>query len=140
MRAKLKPIILIIVAAILLLGGVWFFLHQSTTEEKTKELSADEIIAMSVKTENITTNLSSGGYVQLSFQLQTDSEKAKRELEKRDFQVKNVILKIFSSLTEDEINSPEETVQFEEQIKNEMNKLMQSGHIVKVYTTNKMIQ
>jgi flagellar protein FliL len=140
MRAKLKPIILIIVAAILLLGGVWFFLHKSTTEEKTKELSADEIIAMSVKTENITTNLSSGGYVQLSFQLQTDSEKAKRELEKRDFQVKNVILKLFSSLTEDEINSPEETVQFEERIKNEMNKLMQSGHIVKVYTTNKMIQ
>ncbi|CAG9609753.1 flagellar basal body-associated FliL family protein [Pseudoneobacillus rhizosphaerae] len=140
MRAKLKPIILIIVAAILLLGGVWFFLHKSTIEEKTKELSADEIIAMSVKTENITTNLSSGGYVQLSFQLQTDSEKAKRELEKRDFQVKNVILKIFSSLTEDAINSPEETVQFEEQIKNEMNKLMQSGHIVKVYTTNKMIQ
>jgi flagellar protein FliL len=140
MRAKLKPIILIIVAAILLLGGVWFFLHKSTTEEKTKELSADEIIAMSVKTENITTNLSSGGYVQLSFQLQTDSEKAKGELEKRDFQVKNVILKLFSSLTEDEINSPEETVQFEERIKNEMNKLMQSGHIVKVYTTNKMIQ
>jgi flagellar protein FliL len=140
MRAKLKPIILIIVAAILLLGGVWFFLHKSTIEEKTKELSADEIIAMSVKTENITTNLSSGGYVQLSFQLQTDSEKAKRELEKRDFQVKNVILKLFSSLTEDEINSPEETVQFEERIKNEMNKLMQSGHIVKVYTTNKMIQ
>jgi flagellar protein FliL len=140
MRAKLKPIILIIVAAILLLGGVWFFLHKSTTEEKTKELSADEIIAMSVKTESITTNLSSGGYVQLSFQLQTNSEKAKEELEKRDFQVKNVILKHFSSLTEDEINSPEETVQFEEQIKNEINKLMQSGHIVKVYTTNKMIQ
>jgi flagellar protein FliL len=140
MSAKLKPIILIIVAAILLLGGVWFFLHKSTSEEKTKELSADEIIAMSVETESITTNLSTGGYVQLSFQLQTDSEEAKEELEKRDFQVKNVILKLFSSLTEDEINSPEETVQFEEQIKNELNKFMQSGHIVKVYTTNKMIQ
>jgi flagellar protein FliL len=140
MSAKLKPIILIIIAAILLLGGVWFFLHKSTSEEKTKELSADEIIAMSVETESITTNLSTGGYVQLSFQLQTDSEKAKEELEKRDFQVKNVILKLFSSLTEDEINSPEETVQFEEQIKNELNKFMQSGHIVKVYTTNKMIQ
>lgn len=140
MRAKLKPIILIIVAAILLLGGVWFFLHKSTSEEKTKELSADEIIAMSVETENITTNLSSDGYVQLSFQLQTDSEKAKEELEKRDFQVKNVILKLFSSLTEDEINSPDETVKFEEQIKTELNKFMQSGHIVKVYTTNKMIQ
>jgi flagellar protein FliL len=140
MSAKLKPIILIIIAAILLLGGVWFFLHKSTSEEKTKELSADEIIAMSVETESITTNLSTGGYVQLSFQLQTDSEKAKEELEKRDFQVKNVILKLFSSLTEDEINSPKETVQFEEQIKNELNKFMQSGHIVKVYTTNKMIQ
>jgi flagellar FliL protein len=140
MSAKLKPIILIIIAAILLLGGVWFFLHKSTSEEKTKELSADEIIAMSVETESITTNLSTGGYVQLSFQLQTDSEEAKEELEKRDFQVKNVILKLFSSLTEDEINSPEETVQFEEQIKNELNKFMQSGHIVKVYTTNKMIQ
>lgn len=140
MRAKLKPIILIIVAAILLLGGVWFFLHKSTSEEKTKELSADEIIAMSVETENITTNLSSDGYVQLSFQLQTDSEKAKEELEKRDFQVKNVILKLFSSLTEDEINSPDETVKFEERIKTELNKFMQSGHIVKVYTTNKMIQ
>jgi flagellar protein FliL len=140
MRAKLKPIILIIIAAILLLGGVWFFLQKSTSEEKTKELSADEIIAMSVETESITTNLSTGGYVQLSFQLQTDSEKAKEELEKRNFQVKNVILKLFSSLTEDEINSPEETEKFEEQIKIELNKFMQSGRIVKVYTTNKMIQ
>jgi flagellar protein FliL len=140
MRAKLKPIILIIIAAILLLGGVWFFLQKSTSEEKTKELSADEIIAMSVETESITTNLSTGGYVQLSFQLQTDSEKAKEELEKRNFQVKNVILKLFSSLTEDEINSPEETEKFEEQIKIELNKFMQSGRIIKVYTTNKMIQ
>ncbi|MHC0038161.1 flagellar basal body-associated FliL family protein [Pseudoneobacillus sp. C159] len=139
MNAKLKIIILIILAVLLIGGGIGFFLYQSS-KDKTEELSADEILETIVETETITTNLRTGGFVQLSFKIQTSSKKAKVELEKRDFQVKNVIIKLFSSLTEEEINSPEGTVQFEEQMKEQISKLMQEGHVVKIYTTKKMIQ
>ena len=47
---------------------------------------------MSVDIKEITTNLASNDFIRISFKIQTDSKKAKEELEKRDFQVNNIII------------------------------------------------
>ncbi len=140
MKTKSKPITLIVAASILLLGGIWFFLHQSTTKDRTKELSADGILATMVEIEPITTNLNSGGFIQLHFKIQTSSEKAKEELEERDFQVRNTALRLISTMTEEQINSPEGMDKFEKQMQSDLNSVMDNGRIVQIYMTNKMIQ
>lgn len=140
MKGKLVPIILISAVAVLLLGGVWFFLSKANAPEEKKELSADEIIGNSVETQPFTTNLRSGGFIQLRFKIQANSEKAKEELTKRDFQVRNLALKLASSMTEEQVQSPEGMEAFEQEMKEELNKLMQNGKIIEIYTINKVIQ
>lgn len=139
MKSKFKPVILIVAVAILLLGGTWFFLLQSTKKEP-KELSADEIVARIVETEPMTTNLHSGGYIQLGFKIETSSEKAKEELENRKFQVNNIAIRLISAMTQEQVKSPEGMASFEKNMQSELNKEMQTGEIVHIYTTNKMIQ
>lgn len=140
MKAKIKPIFLILIGSLLLLGGIWFFLHQSTSKVNTEELSADDILETIVETEEITTNLNSGGFIQLRFKIQTSSVEAKEELSKRDFQVRNIVLREISAMTEDQVKSPSGMANVEKQIKNDLNKMMQNGKIIQIFTTNKMIQ
>ena len=140
MKEKFKPIIIIIVAIILLLGGASFFIVLSKSNEKTKELSTDEIVENMVSTETITTDLLSGGFVQIGFQIQTSATEAKEELTKRDFQVRNIATRLLSGMNEDQVKNIAGMDKFETEMKNEINELMQNGSIVQIYTTNKMIQ
>jgi flagellar protein FliL len=140
MKAKLFPVSIILLVALVLLGGVWFFLNHSKTQGKPTALSADEILANMVETDSITTNLYSGGYIQLRFQIQTSSKEAKEELEKRSFQVQDMILRLASGMTADEAKRPEGNAQFENQMKIRLNQLLQSGKVVQVFTINKVVQ
>ncbi|NRD79364.1 flagellar basal body-associated FliL family protein [Bacillus sp. BRMEA1] len=140
MKAKLKPMIIIVGVVILLLGGTAFFLFQSKSKGKTATLSADAIAANMVTTNPIVTDLTSGGFVQITFQIQTDSTKAKDELTKRDFQVREIAIRQMSGMTQDQVKSPAGMEKLETDMKTEINKLMQNGKVVQIYTTNKMIQ
>lgn len=141
MKAKLKLILITSVIVSLLLGGAgWIFYKQTIAKEKPKELTADDIVATLVEIDQITTNLKSGGFVQLRFKIQTSSDEAKEELEKRDFQIRNITLRLISSMTEEQITSPDGMASFEKEMKTQLNNLMQNGSIVQIYTTNKIIQ
>lgn len=140
MKEKFKPIIIVMLTIILLLAGASFFIVLSKSNAKTKDLSTDEIVANMVSTDAITTDLISGGYIQIGFQIQTSSTEAKAELTKRDFQVKNIAIRLLSGMNEDQVKSLDGMKKFETEMKNEINKLMQNGSVVQIYTTNKMIQ
>ncbi|MCH6263929.1 flagellar basal body-associated FliL family protein [Neobacillus citreus] len=141
MKAKIKLVLITVVVTIIIaVGGGSFFIYHSEAKQKTKELSADEILATMVETEPISTNLQSGGYIQLRFKLQTNSVKAKEELEKRNFQVRNTALLLLSSMTEEQAASPDGMTKFEEDMKIQLNKQMQDGKINQIYIINKMIQ
>ncbi|WP_147535393.1 flagellar basal body-associated FliL family protein [Bacillus marasmi] len=141
MKAKLKVIVIMALSAIVLLGVIWFGLTQFTKKEETpKGLSADEILETSVETEMITTNLGSGGYIQLRFRIQVSSKDAVEELTQREFQIRNIVLSQAASMTEKEAKSAEGMIKFEEEMKNQLNELLQSGTVLRVYTTDKIIQ
>lgn len=140
MNTKKKAAMIIAVVIILLIGGASYFLYQSKTKGKTTGLSADTIAANMVNTNPIITDLHSGGFIQISFNIQASSQKAKDELTKRDFQVRNIAIRLLSGMTEDQVKSPAGMAQLETDMKNEINQLMQNGRVVQIYTTNKMIQ
>lgn len=141
MKAKLNVIIIMAISAIVLLGVIWFGLTQLTKkEEAPRGLSADEILETSVETEMITTNLGSGGYIQLRFRIQASSEEAVEELTQRNFQTRNIVLRLTASMTEKEAKSAEGMIRFEEEMKNQLNELLQNGTVIRVYTTDKIIQ
>ncbi|WP_409253708.1 flagellar basal body-associated protein FliL [Bacillus sp. SCS-153A] len=140
MKNKLLTISLILLVTITLVGVLALIVVMKFNEEEAKEPSIDEVIAASVDVPELTTNLLSGDYIRISFKVQTDSKKAKEELEKRDFQVKNIIIEELSEMKSDQLQGKEGKQQLETTIKDKANSLMQEGKIEKVYITSYMIQ
>ena len=72
----------------------------------------------------------------ISFKIQTDSKKAKEEFEKRNFQVKNIIISRTIRNESGRINGKEGQEKFEEYVKGKVNEIMQEGKVEKVYITS----
>ncbi|MBO8171010.1 MAG: flagellar basal body-associated FliL family protein [Bacillaceae bacterium] len=146
---KLFNMAIIILVAIALLGTVTFVLWKtyldtgsvvegSSIEEEPK--SIDEILSLTISTDEITTNLYSGDFIMVQFDLQVDNEEARAELEKRLNQVNHIVIKILSSSTPEDINGAEGLTELEARIMNEVNAILNNGRVVKVYTTKKVLQ
>ncbi|MFT8319503.1 MAG: flagellar basal body-associated protein FliL [Bacillus sp. (in: firmicutes)] len=138
---KVVMIMLILILAIAIIGtGGFIYLSKFAGDQKEKEPSIDEVIESSVDIPEITTNLASDSFIRISFKIQTDSKKAKEELEKRDFQVQNIIIQELSEKTEQDLKGKKGQLDLENDLKDKINELMQNGEIVQVYITNSLLQ
>ncbi|WP_407936251.1 flagellar basal body-associated protein FliL [Litchfieldia alkalitelluris] len=137
MNSKLITIMFIIIGAITLVAGTAFVvLTKFAGEQVEKEPTIDEIIASTVEVPEITTRLLSNDYLRISFNIETNSEKAKEELDKRQFQVKNLIIKELSDMNSEEFKGEDGISQLEHRLKDRINELMQEGKVVNVYATS----
>lgn len=98
----------------------------------------DEMVKYSYETPEITTDLQDGSFVRIQFQIVTDGKKAKEEIAKRDFQLKNILIKELSLLTEEEFTTDLDSL--EKTVRVKLNELMTEGEIVDVYTISKILQ
>jgi flagellar FliL protein len=132
-------IILVIIA---LIGTVALIAVMKLTEKKDNGAapSADEIVARSIDIPEITTNLADGSYVKVSFKIQTDSEEGKEEAEKRDFQIKNIIIEELSEMKAENFKGKKGMTALEERLKQQINQIMQEGRVEQVYITSFILQ
>lgn len=126
---------------ILLLGGtiaavVIFNLDDG--EASSKKASINDIVEYSYETTELTTDLEDGSFVRIQFQVITDGKKARKEIEKREFQLKNILIKALSTMDEDDFKSG--LSKLENKVKDELNQVMIDGQITDVYTVNKILQ
>jgi flagellar FliL protein len=133
---------LILLVSITLVGVIAVVVIMKFTgdEAASKEPTIDEIIEASVEVPEITTNLANGDFIKISFTIQTDSKKAKEELEKRNFQVKNIIITELSELKSEELEGKAGKEKLQEKLKTRFNSIMQKGTIEKVYITSSILQ
>ncbi|WP_141433423.1 flagellar basal body-associated protein FliL [Bacillus sp. 03113] len=134
-----KVLIWVMILVLLSAVGLFIYLKLMNTD-KSNTPSIDEVLEESVDVPQITTNLASDDYIRISFKIQTDSKKAKTELEKRDFQVKNIIIQELSEKKPDDLKGKQGQVNLETELKNKINELMQDGKIEKVYVTESLLQ
>ncbi|PLR77644.1 flagellar basal body-associated protein FliL [Bacillus sp. V3-13] len=139
---KLLMIMLILLVAITLVGAVALVvvLKVNGEESEHKEPSIEEVLEASVDVPEITTNLAGNDFIKISFKIETDSKKAKEELEKRDFQVKNIIIQELSERESEELQGKDGKISLEETLKEKINSLMQEGKVKKVYITQSLLQ
>ena len=131
-------ILLVIIA---LVGAVAIIMLLNTNNQgKDSKPTIDEVLEMSVDIKEITTNLASNDFIRISFKIQTDSKKAKEELQKRDFQVNNIIILELSGLEVEEIQGKEGQLKLEETLKTKINEILQEGKVQKVYITQFLLQ
>lgn len=141
MKSKALTIMMILLVTITLVGVIALVvILKFSGDEETKEPSIEEVIENSVDIPEMTTNLMSNDFIRISFKIQTDSKKAKSELEKRDFQVNNIIIEELSELKAEELQGKKGKEMIETKVKDKVNSLMQEGMVEKVYITSMMIQ
>jgi flagellar FliL protein len=138
---KLVMTMFILLVIIALVGAVAIIMLLNTNNQsKSGEPTIDEVLEMSVDIKEITTNLASNDFIRISFKIQTDSKKAKEELQKRDFQVNNIIILELSGLEVEEIQGKEGQLKLEETLKTKINEILQEGKVQKVYITQFLLQ
>ncbi|MGZ9791435.1 flagellar basal body-associated protein FliL [Bacillus atrophaeus] len=140
MNKKLIIIMLIILIVISALGTAAYFMVSGKLGKSDKEPTIDEIVESSVDIEEITTNLKSDHIIRIAIKLETDSKKAKEELEKRDFQVKDAIITLLADTNADEIEGDKGKEAFKRELKDKVNSYLQEGKVEKVYITSFNLQ
>lgn len=127
---------------ILVLGGatalVILLLTEDTQADTNEELSVDDMVRFSYETPEITTDLEDGSFVRIQFQVVTDGRKAAEEISKRDFQLKNILIKELATMDEEIFTTGLD--ELEEQLVERLNELMTTGNVTEVYTINKILQ
>ncbi|MBL6008489.1 flagellar basal body-associated protein FliL [Bacillus sp. 2CMS4F] len=140
MKKKLLIILLIILIVIGALGTAAYFVLGGKSEKSEAKRSIDEIVASSVDVAEITTNLKSDNIIRLAIKLETDSDKSKEELEKRDFQVKDAVISLLADTNADEIEGDKGKETFKKELKDKVNSYLQEGKVEKVYITSFNLQ
>ncbi|MGG0411524.1 flagellar basal body-associated protein FliL [Peribacillus simplex] len=142
MKKNLLTIMLIILVAITLVGVIAVVVVTNLSDPTSAEdkPSIDEIVKSSVEIPEITTNLAGNDYIKISFMVQTENKKAKEELEKRNFQVKNIIITELSEMKAEELTGKKGKEKLQEALKTRMNELMEEGKVEKVYITSSILQ
>ncbi|MEE6131317.1 flagellar basal body-associated protein FliL [Priestia sp. GS2] len=141
-KNKLVGTMVIILLSLTLIGSIAVIVTLKLISEPVAEAapSIDEVIDSSVDIADIKTNLKSNNYISLSFKIQMDSKKAAKELQKREFQVKDIIIKELSEMTAEDFEGKKGLKALEERISKQVDSSMETGHVVKIYTTSKVLQ
>ena len=132
---------MIISLTVLIAAGVIAFvaiLNFNGNSTKGEELTIDEINDYSYETPEITTDLEDGKFVRIQFQIITDGRKSLKEVEKREFQIKNILIKELAIMNEEDFKSG--ISDLEGTLKNKLNEVMTDGAITDVYTISKILQ
>ena len=131
-------VVLVVLAVIAIagVGGVFFLLLDDSDPDRA--LTIEEQVEYSYTTEEINLDLGDNRYVQMKFNILTNNSDAREEIELREFQFKNILIKETVNMTSDQLQS--DLAQFEETLKVEMNKLMEEGEITDVYIVGKIVQ
>ena len=141
MRNKLMAAGAILMAVIILLGaGAVFYYIKYINIESQEELSIEQVIKHSVEVPEITTNLNDDTLIQISFMIETDGKKAREELEKREFQIKDIVINELSEIDADQLKGKKAKQDLEDKLTEQIDGLMQEGRIVQIYTTSSILQ
>jgi flagellar FliL protein len=151
----LLRIIILVVPALLIGVGGGYFLGSSLTkkhyEDKANmdpqavETPKDpmQLVGEMVKLETFLVNLNEpkgNRYLKASIQLEIADDKIKSELDRRQAQVRDIILQLLSSKNTQELQASDGKFRLREELLSRINALLVNGAVSKVYFTEFVIQ
>ena len=141
MKNKALTIMLLILVSITLVAvvAVALILNKDNSASAGAP-TADQMVEASVVVPEVTTNLADGDFVKMAFTIHTNDKKAKEELEKRMFQVNNIIISELSELNAEQLQGKQGKEQLQNIMKQSINGIMQEGTVEQVYITSSIIQ
>lgn len=123
---------------LVMVGVVAIVIVLNVTGDKGEAQSIDKVVEHSYETPEITTDLEDGSFVRIQFQILTDGKGAQKEVTKREFQLKNILIKELAKMNEADFKSG--LTELEDDVQLKLNEIMTEGNITDVYTTSKILQ
>ena len=140
----MKVFLIAFASAAVVAVGVFFYMDKmvfGSEPDKDKGESAEEIAALSIDTDVITTNLASqGNYGIVQFNIQLSSEKTKEEAEKRKPEVRAAIISTLAGLTKEQLVGKEGIAKLEEELSGKLSKIVKTGKVDRVLVTEFKVQ
>ncbi|MBO1003799.1 flagellar basal body-associated protein FliL [Pseudogracilibacillus auburnensis] len=134
-KTMITSLVILLVIGVAALIIVLNFNKGST---KGEGRSIDEMNEYSYETPEVTTDLKDGKFVRIQFQIIADGKKGLKEVEKREFQIKNILIKELAVMTEEDFKTG--LSDLEATLQSSLNEVMTDGDITDVYTVSKILQ
>lgn len=129
---------IIILLLLVIIGIVVFIKQQEDVIESIEDVPLSKLEEFSHETPEITTDLKDGSFVRVQFQLVANSKQGQKEIIQREFQLKNILIKELAKMEEEDFKS--ELTQLENEVMKKINEVMESGQVLDVFTTMKILQ
>jgi len=132
---------MVIMLVVLLLGGTLatvVVLNLTGKKENNAKASIGDMVEYSYETTELTTDLEDGSFVKIQFRIITDGKAARKEIEQREFQIKNILIKELGTMDQEQFKTG--LSDLENSMKNKLNEVMTDGKVTDVYTVNKILQ
>lgn len=142
MSKKFITALLIVISTVGIAALTTFVVMEFFTKDpvESKNRSIDEVVESSFDVPEITTNLKSKNIVRLSFKIEASDKKAREELEKREFQIKDIIITELANMEAKDLEGKAGMDRFKDTIKKKVDALLQEGEVKQVYTTSFILQ
>ncbi|QQZ11524.1 flagellar basal body-associated protein FliL [Heyndrickxia vini] len=141
MKNKMVATSITIILGILLVGAIAIIIiNKMDTKKETAEPTIEEVVENSLDVPEITTNLKDNHFIKIALKIETNNKKAKEELEKRDFQVKDSVIEELSEVSSDDLKGRKGKENLTNTLKTKIDHYLQNGNVVKIYITSYVIQ
>jgi len=129
----LTILLLAVIAALIIIVNL-----NLSGQQAEQEPTIEEVVEYSYETPEVTTDLADGTFIRIQFQILTNGQDALDEITTREFQVRNIIIKELTQLTEEEMRSGIGTL--EDTLQTRLNEIMTDGNVTDVVTISKIMQ
>ncbi|MGG4506133.1 flagellar basal body-associated protein FliL [Heyndrickxia sporothermodurans] len=141
MKNKMIATSITIILGIVLVGAIAIIIiNKMDTKKETTEPSIEEVVENSLDVPEITTNLKDNHFIKIALKIETNNKKAKEELEKRDFQVKDSVIEELSEVSSNDLKGRKGKEILTNTLKTKIDHYLQNGNVVKIYITSYVIQ
>ncbi len=110
-------------------------------EKLIASMPTKELESQTVAFEEMTANLKGeGSFVALAISAVTDSKESAEEAGKREFQLKDYLIRELSTTTSDQLKNQKFVDSFLKKAQDHLNQQLEEGKILKLYLTKKVVQ
>lgn len=133
LRSALK-LLVIVILLLLVTTVVTYFVAKNILGDNSKKQQENQFVTYPLG--DYLTNLADRGYVKVSIVCLLDGKEVEKELAKKEYQIKDRVYAILRSKTYDSVKDSKGMEVLKKEIKDTVNKLIESGEVEEVYFTN----
>jgi len=136
-----KVLVVLLIAALLGAGGAFYFLKMNKEVDADAPLTADEMVELSIDTEEITTNLATpASYAVVQFNILLGDKKVKEEMEKRHAEVRAAAIATVAGMEKEQLIGTEGITLLQDEMTVQLESLVGKGKVERVLVTQFKVQ